>query len=188
MGGTKSRRGKPRRTRPEAADVKAAILAGHAKKKANPNAFKRAARYTLVRTQRRSFEWQRGFSSIDGTPIRRLNKIGDTLTGIIGEPGTEVWSEGTYPILLDDRTLVRLPANQLLRKAVKLADCLHLRVTITYLGKDYSQPGGHYRKVFKVDPAPLGKDGVGPDGAAILQKAMAEAHAGRAARDAKPRG
>lgn len=188
MGTTKKKKARRRKVAASAAETAATLTAESKRKKADPKKFDRAARYTLVRTQRRSFDWQRGFSSVDAVKIVRLRKEGEQITGILGESQPELWGEATYPLLLDDGTLVRLPANFLLRKVIKLADCIHQRVTITYLGKDFSSPiGGHYKKVFRVDPAPLGKDGVGPKGAEILSQAMRDALADRDAKRSAPK-
>jgi len=161
--------------KPSAAETKAEILAKAKTAKADPARFKRASRYSLAATRDIRFEWQRGFSSIDGSQIRRLNKIGDTIVGTLGEVQNEVWMEGTYPLVLDDGTMVRIPANAILRKAVKIAEAVYQHVRITYLGKLYTSPGGHYKKVFTVELVPLGKDGVGVEGRPIIERAMAEA-------------
>lgn len=126
-----------------------------AKKKADPNKHARAQRLTKAAEKSPRFEYNRGFSVIDQLPIHYFHDRGETLTGILGEPGQEIWHGSTYPLLLDSGRVVRLPGNKNLSKLIQAGDYIGLRVTIEYRGKKYIRYGGHYEKIYKIELAPL---------------------------------
>jgi hypothetical protein len=119
----------------------------------DPNAFARAAKYADAAEKSRHYERTRLRSTIDNLPIHYFHKIGESITGILGEPQGELWMASTYPLALDDGTVVRLPGNRRLMRAIQLAKCIGQRITIIYRGKLY-RPGGHYEKIYRLEPAP----------------------------------
>lgn len=132
-----------------------ALLAKAVQRKADPDKFSRAARLTRAAVKSPRHEYNRFFSCVDQLPIHYFHAVGESLTGILGEPDQEMWRGSTYPLLLDDGRVVRLPGNRMLHKLIDAADCIGQRVTITYKGKLYYRYGGHYQKVFSLEPAPL---------------------------------
>jgi len=161
------------------ADVIAAIREAAKSVKPDPAKFAAAARYTEAAKKAKGFDYDR--RTPDGVHVYYFHHPGETLTGILGKPqrstmmrGVAVGWEYIYPIVLDDDSLVYLPNNKRLRTAIAKADCLFQRITITYEGKK-ATAHGHYEKVYSVEPAPLGKDGVGPAGHKVLAQAAEEA-------------
>lgn len=163
-----------------AEQIAAEILATASKTagKANLTSFDRAAKFTEAAKRSKRYNYDR--MVVPGAPIYYFHRPGESLTGTLGQSqrgqilrGSVTW-EYLVPIVLDDGTLLYLPNNKRLRKAIELADCLFQRVTITYEGR-LATAHGHYEKVYSVKPAPLGKKGVGEVGGTILAKAAAEA-------------
>ena len=167
---------------PTPAELVAQIRQASEKVQADPAKFAAAAKYTNMTTKSRRFNYDR--QAPDGVPIYYFHTQGEQLTGVIGKSqrarmarGIAVSCEYLTPIVLDDDTLFYLPNNKRLKKAIEKANAWFQRVTVTYLGR-LSNAHGHYEKVYRVEAAPLGKDGVGSRGAEILAKAAKEA-AGR---------
>lgn len=167
---------------PTAADIAAEILKTAQNAKPNQTAFDRAAKFTRAAKKSPRFNYDR--MVVPGAPIYYFQRPGETLTGTLGQSqrgqilrGSVTW-EYLVPIVLDSGELRYLPNNRRLRKAIELADCLFQRVKITYEGK-LATAHGHYEKVYTVEAAPLGKDGVGPAGREILASAAKEAKSRR---------
>ena len=148
---------------PSQAEVIAAIRQTAKSVKPNPKKFKAAADLTAKYTEAQDFNWDR--KAPDGVAVYYFHRIGETLTGVLGQPqrcsimrGVRVDDEHLTPLVLDDDTLVYLPNNKHLRRVIKKADCQFQRVSITYEGKKPTAHG-HYVKIYSVVPAPLGKGG-----------------------------
>jgi len=163
---------------PTAQDIAAEILKTAQNATPNQTAFDRAAKLTQAAKRSNRFNYDR--MVVPGAPIYYFHQPGETLIGTLGQSqrgqilrGSVTW-EYLVPIVLDSGELRYLPNNRRLRKAIQLADCLFQRVRITYEGR-LATAHGHYEKVYTVEPAPLGKDGVGPAGREILASAAAEA-------------
>jgi hypothetical protein len=152
-----------------------AILEKAKKRTPNKAKFKQAAMYADNAERADQFELNYGKSSIDGRPIHHFYKIGESLVGVIGEPQGETHGPSSFPFVLDDGTVIRVPGNRRLAIAVRKADCLYQRIRITYMGKLYAKTGGHYEKVYLVEAAPLDKERVTPAGRDVLVKAEGKA-------------
>jgi hypothetical protein len=159
-----------RRTRAEI-ELAERIEALAKKKKPNPAAFGRAARASAAAKRSPRYEYNRGFSVIDQLPIRYFHKRGDSVVGVLGEPGQELWFGSTYPLKLDDGRVIRLPSNRLLHKRIQEADAIGVRVKITYDGKLYYRYGGHYQKAYTIELL----DGHAPTGGEPTVAAIAAA-------------
>jgi hypothetical protein len=135
-------------------------IAQKAKKRKPPSAekFRKAKRYCEAAQKSDRFEFRRSRSSVDGLPIHYFRTPGETLTGIIGEPQAEVWGPSSYPFLLDDGRLIRVPGNRRLALAIRKADALFQRIKITFKGKLWTKTFGHCEKVYLVELVPLGKE------------------------------
>jgi hypothetical protein len=131
------------------------ILAKAAQRKPDPEKFARVQERADAAIQSDRFEFSRSKSCVDGLLIHYFRTVGESVTGVLAAPESELWKGVTYKLVQDDGVVVRLPGNRRLNKAIKTADCLYQRVTITYLGKLYTRFGGHYEKVYTVVPAPL---------------------------------
>jgi len=171
---------KKKRTKkpPTPAEVIAGIRATAAEVRPDPKKFKAAGKHTEKLTSSKDFNWDR--KAPDGVAVHYFHTIGESLTGVIGQSqrasfmrGKRVDFEHLIPIVLDDDALLYLPNNKHLREIIKKADCWFQRVTVTYLGKKPTSHG-HYIKVYSVEPAPLGKDGVGKAGRRVVAQAAAE--------------
>lgn len=125
----------------------------------NKEKFKLAAKYAENAEKADRFELNYSKSSIDGRPIHHFHKIGESLVGVIGEAQGETHGPSSFPFVLDDGSVIRVPGNRRLAIAIKKADCLYQRIRITYKGKLHSKVGGHYEKVYLVEAAPLSKEG-----------------------------
>jgi len=134
-----------------------AILDKSRKKTPNKEKFKLAANYTENAEKADRFELNYGKSSIDGRPIHHFYKIGESLVGVIGEAQGETYGPSSFPFVLDDGTVIRVPGNRRLAIAIRKADCLYQRIRITYKGKLHAKTGGHYEKVYLVEAAPISK-------------------------------
>jgi hypothetical protein len=148
-----------------------AILEKAKKRTPNKEKFKQAATYAENAERADRFELNYGKSSIDGRPIHHFYKIGENLVGVIGEAQGETHGPSSFPFVLDDETVIRVPGNRRLAIAIRKADCLYQRVRITYRGKLHAKTGGHYEKVYLVEAAPLVKERVTPAGRDPLSKA-----------------
>jgi len=153
----------------------------------DPVKFAAGVRYSQASKRSRRFNYDR--RTADGAIIHYFHTPGEYLIGVLGESqkaqiprGTSASFEYLFPLVLDDDSLVYLPNNKRLRKVIDLAKCLFQRIKITYEGK-IATSHGHYEKVYTVEPAPLGKEGVGAAGRTILSKAMAEATTNKAGKD-----
>jgi hypothetical protein len=137
--------------------------------------FKAAQRYTNAAMKSERFEFSRLRSAHDGLPIRYFRTPGESLTGFLGPPAQEIWKGSTYPLVLDDGRVIRLPGNRRLKLAIEKADCLYQRITITYVGKLFTRFGGHYEKVYRIDAAPFSGEKTTAAGAEAVARAMASA-------------
>jgi hypothetical protein len=173
-------KGKPKEAKTPAAESVAQIKAKAATRKPDANRFRRAARYADAAMQSDRYELSRSKSSVDGLKIHYFRVEGESVTGILAEPERELWKGVTYRLVQDDGTVVRLPGNKRLTKAIEKADAIYQRVKITYHGKLYTRFGGHYEKVYTLEAAPLDHD-LGPKGRELLGKAAADAKARKAA-------
>ncbi len=160
------------------------LLAHASTRKADPNKFSRAGRLSKAAQKSPRFEYNRFFSIIDDLPIHYFHSVGESITGILGEPGQEMWRGSTYPLLvheingtpIDGERVIRLPGNRMLHKLIDAAECIGQRVTITYKGKLFYRYGGHYQKVYDLQPAPL-DEAMTKKGRELLAKIQAEAGA-----------
>lgn len=150
-----------------------------AKRKLDPAKLKKVAKYSDAAEANPRFEFSRGKSAVDGLPIHYFRVPGDYVVGVLCPPDQELWKGVTYKLVQDDDTIVRLPGNRRLTKAIEKADALYTRVKITYLGKLHTKWGGHYEKVYRVEEAP--KDRVASvAGRELIARAAAEAQARKA--------
>jgi len=93
----------------------------------------------------------------EGYTIHRFHVEGESLAGVLGEcNGQSGYGESTYPIVLDDGSIVCVAGNRRLVKAFKRGKFTFQRIRITYKGRLHTH-GGHYEKVYLVEPAPIGK-------------------------------
>jgi len=151
----------------------AKIRAESSKHSADPEAFDKAKRYAEATVANERFETHN--RTPDGFTIHRFWRQGEQLTGMLGQcNGQNGYGESTYPIVLDDGSVVCVPGNRRLVKAFRTSKAFFHRITITYLGK-LNQSHSHYEKVYSVELSPLDKEGVGKVGREILAKAVAEA-------------
>lgn len=144
-----------KKTRPETETADQIRRKAHTRKPASPAKFKRHAERLQAVTESDRFEFSRGKSCVDGRPIHYFRTVGESVTGILAEPESELWKGVTYKLVKDDGTIIRLPGNRRLNKAIKTTDCLYQRVRITYKGKLYTRFGGHYEKVYSIELLPL---------------------------------
>lgn len=121
-----------------------------ATKKPDPHKAAKAKRLSEAAKKSPRFEYNRGFSAVDQLPIYYFHRRGESLTGTLGEPDQEMWRGSTYPLLLDDGRVIRLPGNRMLHKAIQAGDYVGQKVTITYDGKLYYRYGGHYQKTYTI--------------------------------------
>jgi len=178
--------------RRSAAEVALADRLTEQAKKRTPSAekFRRAKQYADAAEKSPRHEQNFGKSSIDGLPIHHFHQIGEYVIGTIGECQGETHGPSSYPFLVDNidgqeitgKPVIRLPGNRRLQMAIRKADCLYQRIKVTYKGKLHAKTGGHYEKVYLVEPAPLGKEPMTKAGQDLLSKAAAEAKAGKAGR------
>jgi hypothetical protein len=155
------------------------ILAKATTRKPNPEKFARVQEHVDAAVASDRFEFSRTKSCVDGLPIHYFRTVGESVTGVLASPESELWKGVTYKLVQDDGAVIRLPGNRRLNKAIKTADCLYQRVTITYLGKLYTRFGGHYEKVYTIVPAPL------VDSRAGMSSAAAKAFAAAAKKHSK---
>jgi len=174
------------RERPTATQIVKQIREHASRTTPDPVKFAAGARYSTATMKSRRFNYDR--RTADGAIIHYFHTPGETLVGVLGESqkaqiprGTSASFEYLFPLVLDDDSLVYLPNNKRLRKVIDKAKCLFQRIKITYEGR-LATAYGHYEKVYSVEPAPLGKDGVGPAGRELLKKAAADAKSKRAAK------
>lgn len=144
------------------------------RQKPDPEKFRAAARLTKAAMRSPLHEYNRDFSVIDQLPIKRFYDRGDTVVGILGEPGTEMYFGQSYPLALDDGRVIRLPGNAMLHKLIKKTDAIGKHVRITYEGKKYYRYGqSHYMKTYSIEEVPLTPKQIAEGSA--LAKAMADA-------------
>lgn len=154
-----------------------AILEKAKKRTPNTEKFRQAAQYAQNAESADRFELNHGKSSIDGRPIHHFHRIGETLVGTIGEAQGETHGPSSFPFVLDDGSVIRVPGNRRLVLAIRKADCLYQRIRITYKGKLHAKTGGHYEKVYLVESAPLSKEPPTQTSRDLLAKAETEARA-----------
>jgi hypothetical protein len=159
----------------------------------DPEKFRRARQYSDTAEQNKRFEENYGKSSIDGRTIHHFHRKGEFVIGIIGEAQGETYGPSSFPFELhticngqggeyqsfEPPRMIRLPGNRRLAIAVRKADCLYQRIKVTYKGKLHAKVGGHYEKVYLVEEAPLSKEPATPAGRALVEKAVADAKAGK---------
>ena len=165
-----------RRRTPAEKQTAESVLAAAQGKQANAEKFERAKRYADKAKTSKRFEHLRYKSQVDGIRIHRFHRVGECLIGTLGEVQREWWGESTYPLVLDDGSVIRVPGNRRLQLAIRKADAVHVRVKITYEGKLYTS-GGHYQKVYTVEHWPEKNDAT-PQGRRQLARAMREAMEG----------
>ncbi len=181
---------KGNKTRRSAAEVALADRLTEQAKKRTPNAekFRQAKRYADAAEKSPRHEQNFGKSSIDGLPIHHFHRIGEYVIGTVGECQGETHGPSSFPFQVDvidgepveGNRVIRLPGNRRLQIAIRKADCLYQRITVTYKGKLHAKTGGHYEKVYLVEAAPLSKEPMTKAGKDLLAKAAAEAKAGKA--------
>lgn len=164
-------------------------LTDQAKKRTpDPEKFRRAKAYSDAAEKNQRFEDHYNRSSIDGRPIHHFHHKGEYVIGCLGECQGETFGPSSFPFALDvkgqtggDREefdpprAIRLPGNRRLAAAIRKADALYQRIKITYLGKLHAKTGGHYEKVYRIEPAPLSQEPMPAAGKSLLAKAAAEA-------------
>jgi hypothetical protein len=136
-------------------------------------AFARVARQTAAALRSERFELNRA-KSIDGNPIHYFRVRGESVTGTLGKPTSESFGGVTYPLILDDGTVVRIPGNRDLQRKIKRLKCVYMRITIEYLGKR-NLTSAHYEKIYAIHPAPLGSIIDTPEGRDALKNVAAAA-------------
>jgi len=161
------------RRSPAEKQIAETIQAEASKHTPDSHAFSRSATYTDHAQKSKRFVRNR-IRTGDGLPIKRFRVQGESVIGTLGEPRSEWSGETTLPFVLDDGRVIALPGNKRLQSAIKKAKATFLRVKITYLGK-LKTDFGHYEKVYRVEVAPLGKEGLGKAGRAAIAKAAKEA-------------
>jgi hypothetical protein len=149
---------------PLEADLAKTILDLAKKKKPDKAKFAKARKQTAAQMEDPLYEYNRFYSLIDQLPIHYFHEYDQQVTGIVGEPGGDVWGGHTYPLVRDDGRVIRLPANRDLVSKIKQASAVGIHVTITYKGKQYYRKGGHYQKLYDLEVAPLPKE---PDPAGV---------------------
>jgi hypothetical protein len=147
-----------------------------AKRKLDPARLAKVAKVAAAATNNPRFEFSRSKSAVDGLPIHYFRVAGESVVGILCPPDQEIWKGVTYKLVQDDDTIVRLPGNRRLTKAIEKADALYCRVKITYLGKLNTKFGGHYEKVYTIEQAPKDHT-LSVSGRRLIEQAAAEAKA-----------
>jgi hypothetical protein len=150
------------------------ILTESGKHTPDPRAFARAKKYADKACQSKRFDSMNRNRTGDGLPIKRFRVPGESIIGTLGEARSEWAGETTIPFVLDDGRVIALPGNRRLQKAIQKAKATFLRVKITYLNKLRTN-AGHFEKVYRLELAPLGKEGVGKTGRALVEQAATEA-------------
>jgi hypothetical protein len=162
------------------ADLAAEILAKAATAKANPAAFARAAKY--AENAEASPRCGAPMQTPEGLQVYRFRHPGDSLTGVLGHCNGQMgYGESTYPIVLDDGSIVCVPGNRRLVRAFRLAKAFHQRIKITYVNRLYSSRG-HYEKVYKVEHAPRSGERMTKEGHELIAQAAADAKAKKGAK------
>jgi len=151
-----------------------------AKRKLDPAKLKKVAKYTDAAEKNPRFEFSRGKSAVDGLPIHYFRTPGEFVVGVLCAPDQELWKGVTYRLVQDDDTIIRLPGNRRLTKAIEKADALYTRVKITYVGKLNTKWGGHYEKVYRIEDAPKDHT-LSVAGRKLIEQAAAEAKTRKAA-------
>ena len=116
--------------------------------------FAAAAKITKAALKSPRFEFNRGYSKIDDLPIWCFHRPGETLTGILGAPGPDCWGGNTYPLVLDDKRVVRIPGNKRLQQLITKVEAVGKRVIIIYHGKRKGRHG-YYEKEYELRSAHL---------------------------------
>jgi hypothetical protein len=172
-----TRRVSKSRRRPAEKALADTILAESKKHAPDLEAAAQAKRYVDATMASRRFDSHN--RTPEGFTIHRFHREEETLTGVLGEcNGQSGYGESTYPIVQDDGSVICVPGNRRLVRAFRKGKFTFQRIRITYKGK-LRTAGGHHEKVFLVEPAPLGKDGVGPAGRDLIARAAADAKAGK---------
>ncbi len=122
-------------------------------KKGDPELFAQGEKMTAAALASHRFEFSRARSSVDTLPIHYFHDVGDSVVGILGESQPEIWKAVTYPLLLDDGRVIRLPGNRRLAKLIQTTHAVGLRVKITYLGK-FNKCGLWYEKCYSIKLLP----------------------------------
>ena len=76
---------------------------------------------------------------------------GDSIEGTIcGHAITNFRRSSSYPIKLDDGRIVEIFGNKLLHRIIERGELIFSRVRIQYIGREYTNFGGHARKIYRV--------------------------------------
>lgn len=151
----------PGRTPGETPETPEEILAAAkaAQKPYDMLAFARVAKQTAAALRSERFELNRAKSTVDQRPIHYFRVRGESITGTLGKPNLEMWGTSSYPLVLDDGTVVRIPGNRDLQRKLNRLNCVHQRITIEYLGKR-NLTTAHYEKIYAIHPAPLAAESI----------------------------
>ncbi len=163
---------------PEKRSLAKEILADAAKTKPDPKAFQRAAQYTTNAKASKRFGVR--LRTPDGYPLFRFRAEGDTITGIVGKCNGQMgYGQSTYPLVMDDGSIVCIVGHRRLVKALHKAKAWNQRVKITFEGRLYSS-WRHYEMVYAVELAPFQDEPMPAAGRQLLAKAAADAKARKA--------
>ena len=75
----------------------------------------------------------------------------DSIEGqICGHAIQNIRRSASFPIKLEDGRVVEIFANKLLHRIITKNDLVFSRVRITYIGRQHTGYGGHWRKIYRV--------------------------------------
>ena len=84
-----------------------------------------------------------------GCRFLRLTKPGDTVIGWLGFPIANFQQSTSYPVQLEDGTIVEIIGNRLLHKQIKQGELCGQKIELEYQGREYTAYG-HYRKIYRI--------------------------------------
>ena len=80
-----------------------------------------------------------------------FKRKGDSLEGeICGHAIQNIRRSSSYPIKLEDGTVVEIFANKLLHRLITKNELVFSHVRIVYIGRQQTAYGGHWRKIYRV--------------------------------------
>lgn len=85
-----------------------------------------------------------------GAHFWRPRKAGETLRGRIIQRFENIRQSTSYAIEKEDGEIVEVFGNRVLHKLIKDADAMGKWVEIEYCGKQWTNFGGHWRRIFRL--------------------------------------
>lgn len=85
-----------------------------------------------------------------GERIHIFHKKGEFIEGILGSPLKNFQRSSSYPITRADGTVIEFFGNRLLHQLIRKGELIGKRVRIQYIGRQATNYGGHWRKIYRV--------------------------------------